>query len=262
VQAVGIDTAMWVALGLCAFCTSMLTAVLGLGGGIILISVMLLFLDPLVAIPLHAAIQLMANASRTVIQREHVAWPLLWRYAWPLIPAGMIGLRVAQWLPPQALSAAIGLFVLGATWLPDGLSARLGSMNFPPERRFTVMGCVIGLLNPIVGVTGPLQAPFFLQLGLSRQGVVGTFAACQTLSHLVKLLLFGFAGFLFAPHVGALLALGGVVILGTWLGSQWLEVLDERVFLWIYRGVLTAVSVRLVLVEGFAPLLAALENHW
>ena len=49
-----------------ALATSMLSAIVGMAGGIILLSVMLLFLDPLVAIPLHGVIQLISNGSRTV----------------------------------------------------------------------------------------------------------------------------------------------------------------------------------------------------
>ena len=39
-----------------ALATSVLSAVVGMAGGIVLLSVMLLFLDPLVAIPLHAVV--------------------------------------------------------------------------------------------------------------------------------------------------------------------------------------------------------------
>ena len=47
-----------------ALATSILSAVVGMAGGITLLSVMLLFLDPLVAIPLHGAVQLVSNARK------------------------------------------------------------------------------------------------------------------------------------------------------------------------------------------------------
>ncbi|MDH3212584.1 MAG: hypothetical protein OEM05_08875, partial [Myxococcales bacterium] len=55
-----------------ALATSVLSAIVGMAGGITLLSVMLLFLEPLVAIPLHGVIQLVSNATRTAIQRRHV----------------------------------------------------------------------------------------------------------------------------------------------------------------------------------------------
>jgi uncharacterized membrane protein YfcA len=113
------------------------------------------------------------------------------------------------------------------------------------------MGGLIGFLNPAVGATGPLQGPFFIGLGFPRQGVVGTFAACQTLGHAVKIALFGAAGFAFAPHLLPLAGLGAIVVAGTWVGSLLLDRVNERAFGWLYRGVLTAVAARLVLLPLF-----------
>ncbi len=248
------DLASWSGLAAVAFATSALTAVLGLGGGIVLLAVMLLWLEPLVAIPLHAGIQIFSNGSRTVIQREHVAWSLLWRYALPLAPAGVLGLLSARALPTSALEAAIGGFVLVATWWPRALLLGFDPAKLAANVRFWLMGGLIGFLNPAVGATGPLQGPFFLDLGLSRHGVVGTFAACQTLGHLAKLLLFGAAGFAFLPHIGPLAALGLVVVAGTWVGSRLLDRVDERAFGWLYRGVLTAVALWLLVGDALRAL--------
>ena len=44
-----------------------------MAGGIILLSVMVLFFEPITAIALHGLIQLVSNASRVAIQRHHVA---------------------------------------------------------------------------------------------------------------------------------------------------------------------------------------------
>jgi uncharacterized membrane protein YfcA len=40
-----------------AFATSMLSAIIGMAGGITLLSIMLLFFDPIAAVPLHGVIQ-------------------------------------------------------------------------------------------------------------------------------------------------------------------------------------------------------------
>ena len=47
-----------------AGCGAVLTAVAGLGGGILLLSVMVQFMDLAEAIPAHAAIQLASNSSK------------------------------------------------------------------------------------------------------------------------------------------------------------------------------------------------------
>ena len=149
-----------------------------MAGGIVLLSVMLLFLEPLVAIPLHGIIQLVSNGSRAVVQRRHVDREILWRYALLLLPAGFLGLAIAERLSPPVARALIGVFVLAATWAPGLLMLGTHPERVARGRRFVLLGGVVGVLNMTVGATGPLIAPFFLNLGLTRQSLVGTKAAC------------------------------------------------------------------------------------
>ena len=60
-------------IGLSAFFGSIIAAVAGLGGGILLLSVLLQFLDPMDAIPVHALIQVASNSSRAVMRRKHIS---------------------------------------------------------------------------------------------------------------------------------------------------------------------------------------------
>ncbi len=235
-----------------ALLTSMLSAVVGMAGGITLLSVMLLFFDPLVAIPIHGVVQLVSNSSRTFVQRKHVDWTILWRYSVMLVPMGFIGIEIAQALPPNVTRALIGVFVLIATWKPGWLLIGTHPERADVHRRFFLLGAVVGLINMTIGAAGPLIAPFFLRIGLSRQALIGTKAACQAAGHLVKIAIFGIAGFVFTEYAIPLALLSVSVIAGTWLGSQVLESVNERWFTRLYRGVLTLVALRLVVWEGLA----------
>lgn len=235
-----------------ALATSALSAVVGMAGGIVLLAVMLLYMEPLVAIPLHGAVQLVSNGTRTLVQRRHVEWPLLLRFGALLLPAAFAGLGVARALPAGVTRLLIGLFVLLATWFPRVLMLGTHPERLDPQRRMVTLGGVVGFFSTTIGATGPLMAPFFLDLGLSRQGLVGTKAACQTLQHLAKIAVFGVAGFAFGAWLAPLALLAIAVVAGTWLGSRILERVSERVFLWLYRGVLTAIAARLILVEAAA----------
>lgn len=252
-----------------AFGTAVLSAVVGMAGGITLLAAMLLWLPPLVVIPLHGVIQLASNGSRTWFQRRHARFDILWRYALLLLPGGLAGLTVARSLPEEGLRAAIAGFVLLATWAPvararwrasgraDGGSAASGEDSTTGGgsgaaggtaqlwRRFLPLGAAAGFLNVTIGAVGPLIAPFFLNLGLRRQALVGTKAACQTLGHLVKLAIFGGAGFAFHEHLPLLVGACLCVLAGTWLGSRLLERASEALFIALYRGVLTLIALRL-----------------
>ena len=235
-----------------AFLASILSAVVGMAGGIVLLTVMLLYFEPLIAIPLHGVIQLASNGSRTVIQRAHVRWDLAWRYGILLLPMAYVGLSVARALSPELARTLIGVFVLLATWRPGWLTLGTHPEQTRPQRRFVVLGGVIGFLQMNIGATGPLIAPFFLNLGLTRQALVGSKAAVQTLGHTTKILLFGAAGFAYVEYSLVLVAMCTLVVLGTWIGSHLLNRVNERVFTWLFKSVLTLIALRLALWDGWA----------
>lgn len=240
------------ALAVAALLTSALSAVVGMAGGITLLGVMLLFQEPLVAIPLHGVVQLVSNGSRTWVQRRHIERSLVARYALPLLPAAALGLYFARGLDPVALKTAIGVFVLIATWRSGWLLAGLHPERIDPRLRFTLLGAIAGFLNMTVGATGPFIAPFFLDLGLSRFQVIGTKAACQLLGHVSKVMVFGLGGFAFGAYAGLAALLCVCVVAGTWAGSHLLHNVSEQHFTWLYRGVLTLVALRLVATPFFA----------
>ena len=249
-----IELDFWVVLVFmaAAFATSVLSAIVGMAGGITLLAIMLLFLEPLVAIPLHGIVQLVSNSSRTVAQWGHVQWGVVWRYALPLLPMGWLGLLLAEQIPPDAARALIGLFVLVATWRPQWLLIGTHPEDTDPKRRFLGLGAVVGVVNMTVGATGPLIAPFFLNLGWTRFALIGTKAACQTMGHVAKVVVFGLAGFAFGPWWVLLVLLSVCVVFGTALGSRLLGKVSERAFVLLYRGVLTAIALLLLVRYGLA----------
>ncbi len=231
-----------------ALLTAILSAVVGMAGGITLLAVMLLFLPPLVVIPLHGVVQLVSNGSRTIIQRRHLRWNVIWRYSVLLLPMGFLGILVAERIPEDAAKAMIGVFVLLATWAPGVMLLGTHPQDANPERRFFMLGAVVGLVNIAIGATGPLIAPFFLNLGLTRFELIGTKAACQLFGHTAKIIVFGAVGFAFGGWVFVLAILSACVVVGTWVGSRLLEHVNERWFVPLYKAVLTVIAIRLTLV--------------
>lgn len=231
-------------VGIGAVVTSAFTAMVGFGGGIVLLALLLLVLDPIEAIALHAAIQVTSNATRTVIRRRDVDWSITWRASLLLIPAGALAMPLVVWAPERALQALIAIVVLVATWVPERTDLR---MPAPTGRGWIAVGGVAGFLNPLVGATGPLFAPLFRAAATTRLAFVATFAATQVSGHLAKLALFGVAGVVPLAHWPA--AVAGVVgvVLGTWLGSRVLDRMSEARFRAIYLAAITAVAAYLLI---------------
>ena len=231
-------------LTVAALLTAGLSAVLGMAGGIVLLAVMLFFFEPLVAIPLHAVVQLASNGSRSLMQWRNVERSIVLSYALLLLPGTYAGVQLAQALPANVMRIGIGIFILVATWRQAWLGRAVIGERFP---RFLVVGGAAGFFGPLVGATGALIAPFFLDQGLSRQQIVGTKAACQVLGHVSKVALFGFVGFAFQEQLDVLVAMTLAVVLGTWMGTQVLEKVSEPLFLTLYRAALTLAALRLIL---------------
>ena len=237
-------------LGVTVFLTAILSAVIGMAGGLTLLVVMLQWIDPLIAIPLHGAIQLVSNGTRVGVQRRHVNWPIAACFGLLLVPAGWFGLALAEVAPRELLRAAVGAVALGVVWLPKRAPSEVavGSGETAPVRlRFVLLGGAAGALNTSVGASGPFLAPFFLGLGMDRRGVIGTKAACGTLGHMVKILIFGLAGFAFWPYLPALALMACAAVLGTWTGSRLLDRVSEDLFHKLYVGVLTLLGLRLMI---------------
>jgi uncharacterized membrane protein YfcA len=225
-----------------ALAGSTLSGFLGMGGGIFLLTVMFLCgLEPALAIPIHALVQLTSNGTRAVLFREHVRWSAWRTFALCALPFPVLGLALASRLDPEQTKVMIGALVIFATWKPKGWKVAWGE-----RPAFAAVGVVAGTLGVVVGATGPLIAPFFLRDGWRKEEIIATKAACQVFIHVQKILAFGFVGFSFAKELPHVVPLAAAVILGTWCGKKILAHLSEARFRMAYRVVLTGLALRLL----------------
>lgn len=233
----------WTALALVAisFAASLLTAALGLGGGLLMVAVMAGVIPPAALIPVHGVVQLGSNLGRAVLFRQHVRTRIFLWFALGAVIGVSIGAGVALNLPKQVLLAVIGVFVLVSTWAP-----KLGSRPVP-ERGFALVGASTAFVTMFVGATGPFLAPFLAPERLGdRQATVGTFAACMSLKHGLKVAAFAVTGFVYLPWLplaGAMIVTG---FLGTLAGRAIVVRLPERVFRIGFRLLLTALALRIL----------------
>ena len=227
-----------------AVATAAMTSVVGAGGGMILLIVIVQFVDPLVAVPAHGVIQLFSNGTRAVTLRNNIDRGLLVPFVVPLIPFTVVGYIIADAIPRSSGRAVIGCFALLAVWWPamtSWLAPRPGRGS-----QFAVVGAVSGFVNPTVGAAGPLLAPAFRTATDSHVAFVATFAVGQLLSHIVKVGVFAVAGFVWADSIG-LIVVGAVgVVIGTRVGSRWLERFDPAALTRLFTAVVTVGAVRLI----------------
>jgi uncharacterized membrane protein YfcA len=236
-----------VILGSAAFFTSAMTAVVGSGGGTILIALMLQFMPPVAAIPVHGVVQLASNVWRTWLFRRNLAWHLIWRFAL-LVPAGIaVGLWLFQGLPAEAVKLLIGCFIIVTLF-----ARRLGRLRDKdlPLWAFFPMGFFVGVLNMIVGVVAPVIGVLIIRKELSKEDYVGTLGFYGVLTNGFKLAGFMLAGFSVVEYGPAILAMVPAVLAGTWAGKRLLGRLSERVFMIVFQTALIALALKLIVWDG------------
>ncbi len=223
-----------------SFFTSGLTAAVGLGGGVLLLGVMASVLPPATLLPVHGIVQIGSNAGRAVLMRSHVLPKIVAMFALGAVAGVILGTRVFVVLPTTALQALIGLFILYSVWAP---SLRRFLM---PLAGYLAVGAVTTFLTMFVGGTGALVAAFLPPQRLGREGFVATHAVCMTLQHGLKVAAFGFIGFQLLPWLPLCALMIAAGFAGTVVGRRILLRLPEKVFLWAFRLVLTALALRLL----------------
>lgn len=231
-------------IALAAFATSILSAMAGLGGGIVLLVAIAQFFAPTVAIPIHGGIQIVSNGSRAAILRRHIAWPAVGWSTLLLFPASLVGVAVATSVPEQVARLAIGVFVLAVAWRPQLLKWR-GAERMP-ERTLIGVGAVSGFLNTTVGASGPVTSPFFKAVTVSHTAFVASAAAAQVFAHASKILAFTLDDFAITDHL-AVIGVGAIgVTAGSWVGTRLLGRTSERRLDLLFKVVLSALAVRLI----------------
>lgn len=223
-----------------AFFSSSLTAVLGLGGGMLLISVMSVFLPPVAVVPVHGVVQFASNASRGAFSLKDIRQEIIWPFLGGCLVGALAGSRVVLKVPSDLLPLPLGVFILAMTWLPQ-IKKKLW---FPGK--FWSLGVVQAFLTLFVGATGPLNMPFLIRAGLSRDQLVVTGAAFMTIVHLIKIVTFGLLGFAFGPYALLMLLMVFAVISGSFAGTRLRHKVPEQLFLKAFKVLITLLAIRMI----------------
>jgi uncharacterized membrane protein YfcA len=223
-----------------AFFTSTLTAVVGLGGGLLLLAVMAIILPPLAIIPIHGTVQFCSNITRAWFGRTDLKINLLLPFATGVILGGLCGLPALQSFPAAILPIPLGLFILLLTWLPQG------PVQLKLPGKFFSLGLVNGFISLFVGATGPLNMPVLLRHGLTSNQAVATMAALMTTVHLVKIAVFGLLGFAFASYLPLITGMVVSVTAGSWFGTKIRRQTPGNLLRWAIKVLLTVLALRMI----------------
>lgn len=237
-----------------AFITSSISAVLGMGGGIILLGIMAVIIpEGYKVIALHGMVQLFSNTTRTYVFRNHIKSHLIKQF----FIGSLIGVTLsmiiiimlvhyfnvqsANEIKVEVLKPFIGLFIVWYLFLKGPKKERIVNSFIP-------VGFIAGLSSIFVGAVGPLIAPFFLQKSLNKENVIANKAASQMITHFSKIPLFIYLfNMNYLEEINVLIPLIVAVYIGTNFGKKILSFIPELLFKKLFKITLFIIAIRLIL---------------
>lgn len=223
-----------------SFVGSFVTVSAGLGGGILLLSVLASFLPGHALIPVHGAIQLGSNTGRLLILIRDANWQHLATFGIGSVVGTLIGGRISVGIDPALVQVGIGLFVL---W----------SVAYSPPQWLAAVPVLTGLvssfLTMLFGATGPFVAVFVKSLDLPRHTWVATMATFMGVQHFLKVFVFITLGFSFASWLPFIILMVLAGFAGTVSGRYLvLDQTDDHRFRNLLNFVLVLIALRLIFV--------------
>ena len=227
-------------LGALALITSLIAAVVGFGGGMVLLAVMPHFFAPAQVIPAHAVTQMASNASRLLFSFGDVRWS----FFAPFFLGSLVGLVLFGLLlfnmPTRYLPLGIGIYILLKLW------CRRFIRLLERYENLYLIGFLQTGLGTLVGSTGPLALSYLGDRLDDKNQIIATSALFVSFSHLAKIPMFTVAGVsLWACRSTVLVMVAGSVV-GSWLGTCIRWRIDNERLLLLVKCLLTALALNMI----------------
>lgn len=228
-----------------AFLASAITAMIGIGGGSLLIASMPGFLPGAAIIPIHAVVQLFSNLSRALSAYRHIHWDYVTSFIVGSVSGAMISVPLIKEFNFDHVPILIACYILYVTWGPKlEISER-------PKSEFVIFGFVQTILSLFVGAIGPLGQSLLLRKGLNLHALIVSTALFMVITHAIKIVVFGVLGFSFNEYW----ILITCMVIGSILGSIAGTYARSRVPNWNHglflKVLFTGLAIRMILVTVY-----------
>jgi len=171
---------------------------------------------------------LFAAPARMALFWNHIDWRVV-RWYFPGAAAGAIlGGWIFTLLSAQWVQTCVALFLISTVWqYRFGERARSFRMRL---RGFVPVSFVSGLTSAVVGASGLLANPFYLNYGMLKERMVATRAVNSLAIQIAKIGAYAAFGALDWELVRYGLFAGAGAALAIWVSRPWLRHLDSRRF--------------------------------
>lgn len=220
------------------FVAGLLSGAIGFGGAMILIPVIIYYYGVEVAVPLSTVAQLMSNLFRSVIGYRQVVWKRVGIFlllAVPFTALGAVGFALA---PKELLTRLLCVFLVIFAILK-----LIGKIHLPQNNAtMLVGGGLTGVINGLMGISGPLSSAVFLTLELSPVAYVVSEATAATAMHIVKIVVYGKLNLLTGGMLLTGATIGLAMICGNFIALKLIKHAHKKKYQKIVAGFMIAVS--------------------
>lgn len=197
--------------------------------------------SPGTLIPLHGAIQLSNNLSRTYVYKEFFKWHLIQNILIATIFGALVGILLFGAMPEQILIWLIAGTILFLTWAP------LDNLILSLMRNDWFCGFISGFAGIFIGANGPLVTAYMRTKNLSPESLVANHGAVMIFQHSIKILLFiYFFNFSLEEYLFFILILAVTGYAGAVLGKALISSISFDSFNIILKLLLSLLAVILV----------------
>jgi uncharacterized membrane protein YfcA len=227
-------------LGLLTFFTSTVAGIVGIGGGMMLIVILPSFLPLNALIPVHGLTQMSSNVSRAIFGYKDVQLEVIPKFLLgSAIGIGMFA-AVLSLISLEYVPLFIGVYILLSLW-----SEKFNEKIKRYENYFLAGFFQTGL-SMVVGATGPLTMTLLLKDYKDKDKVVATGAALMSITHILKVFVFMYFGFVFFDYIGVIVAMIIGAVAGSWAGTKLRDKVDGKKFIIILKVLLTALAIQVI----------------
>lgn len=227
-------------LGIITFFTSTIAAIVGLGGGMMLIAILPSFLPVNALIPVHGLTQVTSNLSRAILGYKDVQYEVIPKFLIGSFLGIALFTSILNFISLEYVPLFIGLYILLSLW------SQKFNEKIKKYESYFLAGFFQTGLSMVVGATGPLTMTLLLKDYKDKDKVVATSAALMSLTHILKVFVFMYFGFVFFDYIGIILVMVIGAITGSWAGTKLRNIIDGKKFEIIIKILLTALAIKVI----------------
>lgn len=218
-----------------------MTAISGVGGGIILIGLMPMFMAASIVIPVHGASQLASNLSRVWFGRKDLRIEYFKDFViGAVLGAILFGLAI-RFISLELVPLFIGIYILLMQWSKT-FNRLLRSINNFYVIAFIQIGTAL-----FVGISGPMSIALLNKKYDDNNIVVTTGALMASMIHIIKLIIYALMGFSFFEHWRVIVMMIVFATLGSWVGVKLRNVIPMQWLKALLPISLTVIAIKIIM---------------